>query len=91
MLIRSVEKFLRQHEMAATKYGRLAAHDPRQPTRLQHIWLVHVDPAKRCHQLWAEQRREARPGQRGRCGRRRARTSKCPIPIARARRSTNCD
>ena len=29
MLIRSVEKFLRQHEMAATKFGRLAAQDPR--------------------------------------------------------------
>lgn len=29
MLIRSVEKFLRQNHMAATKFGRLAAHDPR--------------------------------------------------------------
>lgn len=29
MLIRSIEKFLRQHDMAATKFGRLAAHDPR--------------------------------------------------------------
>jgi hypothetical protein len=29
MLIRSIEKFLRQHEMPATKFGRLAAHDPR--------------------------------------------------------------
>lgn len=29
MLIRSVEKFLRQYDMAATKFGRLAAHDPR--------------------------------------------------------------
>ena len=29
MLIRSIEKFLREHEMAATKFGRLAAHDPR--------------------------------------------------------------
>ena len=29
MLIRSIERFLRQHEMAATKFGRLAAHDPR--------------------------------------------------------------
>ena len=29
MLIRKVEKFLRDHEMAATKLGRLAAHDPR--------------------------------------------------------------
>ncbi|WP_379551231.1 hypothetical protein ACRAQ7_10500 [Erythrobacter sp. W53] len=29
MLIRSVETFLRQHDMPATKFGRLAAHDPR--------------------------------------------------------------
>lgn len=29
MLIRTVEKFLRRHEMPATKFGRLAAHDPR--------------------------------------------------------------
>ena len=29
MLIRSIEKFLRQHDMAATQFGRLAAHDPR--------------------------------------------------------------
>ena len=29
MLIRSIEKFLRQHKMPATKFGRLAAHDPR--------------------------------------------------------------
>jgi hypothetical protein len=29
MLIRTVEKFLRQHQMPATKFGRLAAHDPR--------------------------------------------------------------
>ena len=29
MLIRSVEKFLRAHDMPATKFGRLAAHDPR--------------------------------------------------------------
>jgi len=29
MLIRKVEKFLREHEMSATRFGRLAAHDPR--------------------------------------------------------------
>jgi hypothetical protein len=29
MLIRDVEKFLREHDMAATKFGRLTAHDPR--------------------------------------------------------------
>jgi len=29
MLIRKVEKFLREHDMPATRFGRLAAHDPR--------------------------------------------------------------
>ena len=29
MLLRKVEKFLRNHHMAATKFGRLAAGDPR--------------------------------------------------------------
>jgi hypothetical protein len=29
MLIRNVEKFMRNHDMPATKFGRLAARDPR--------------------------------------------------------------
>ncbi len=29
MLLRKVEQFLRRHDMPATKFGRLAAHDPR--------------------------------------------------------------
>lgn len=29
MLLRKVERFLREHNMAATKFGRLAAGDPR--------------------------------------------------------------
>ncbi|MDN3644935.1 hypothetical protein QWY75_01800 [Pontixanthobacter aestiaquae] len=29
MLIRTIEKFLRQTGMPATKFGRLATHDPR--------------------------------------------------------------
>lgn len=29
MLIRKIEQFLRRHDMPATKFGRLAAHDPR--------------------------------------------------------------
>lgn len=29
MLIRNIEKFLRRTGMPATKFGRLAAHDPR--------------------------------------------------------------
>ncbi len=29
MLIRTIEKFLRRHQMSATRFGRLAANDPR--------------------------------------------------------------
>ncbi|MEW4447527.1 hypothetical protein [Qipengyuania sp. JC766] len=29
MLIRSIEKFLRKHDMPPTKFGRLATRDPR--------------------------------------------------------------
>ncbi|MEO1045811.1 MAG: hypothetical protein AAFX04_10260 [Pseudomonadota bacterium] len=29
MILREVEKFLRKHDMPRTKFGRLAAHDPR--------------------------------------------------------------
>ena len=29
MLIRSIEKFLKEHNMPPTKFGRLATHDPR--------------------------------------------------------------
>jgi len=29
MLIRKIERFLSQHAMPRTKFGRLAAHDPR--------------------------------------------------------------
>jgi hypothetical protein len=29
MLIRSIENFLRRHDMPATRFGRLAARDPR--------------------------------------------------------------
>lgn len=29
MLLRTIETFLRAHSMPATKFGRLAAHDPR--------------------------------------------------------------
>lgn len=29
MLLRTIESFLRTHDMPATKFGRLAAHNPR--------------------------------------------------------------
>ena len=29
MLLRTIETFLREHQLAATRFGRMAAHDPR--------------------------------------------------------------
>ena len=29
MLLRSIEQFLKEHDMPVTRFGRLAAHDPR--------------------------------------------------------------
>jgi len=29
MLLRNIEQFLREHDMPVTRFGRLAAHDPR--------------------------------------------------------------
>lgn len=29
MLLRTIETFLREHRLAPTKFGRMAAHDPR--------------------------------------------------------------
>ena len=36
MLIRKIEQFLRRHDMPATKFGRLAAQDPRFVTDLRN-------------------------------------------------------
>ncbi|MCT2399451.1 hypothetical protein [Novosphingobium mangrovi (ex Huang et al. 2023)] len=36
MLLRQIERFLRQTDMPCTKFGRLAAHDPRFVTDLRN-------------------------------------------------------
>ena len=59
MLIRKIEKFLRETGMPATKFGRLAAHDPRfvldlrmgrEPreqtiSRMEHFMNTYEEPA----------------------------------------------
>ncbi len=54
MLIRKVEKFLREHDMAATKFGRLAAHDPRFVLDLRMGRIPRPATEKRTEQ-WMEQ------------------------------------
>jgi hypothetical protein len=64
MLIRTIEKFLREHDMPATKFGRLAAHDPRfvldlrmgriprpeTQSRIEHFMNTYIAPAEgTCH------------------------------------------
>lgn len=47
MLIRSIEKFLRQTGMPATKFGRLAAHDPRFVLDLRNGRIPRTNTEKR--------------------------------------------
>jgi len=54
MLIRKVEKFLREHDMAATKFGRLAAHDPRFVLDLRMGRIPRAATEKRTLQWMAE-------------------------------------
>lgn len=47
MLIRTIEKFLRQTGMPATKFGRLAAHDPRFVLDLRNGRMPRINTEKR--------------------------------------------
>ena len=47
MLIRSIEKFLRQTGIPATKFGRLAAHDPRFVLDLRNGRIPRTNTEKR--------------------------------------------
>jgi len=74
MLIRSIEKFLHQHHMPPTKFGRLAAHDPRFVLDLRMGRTPREATEKRIR-AWMENyrrdesnRAKARGGPRGRQG-----------------------
>ena len=47
MLIRRIEKFLREHDMPATKFGRLATHDPRFVLDLRNGRMPRVEMERR--------------------------------------------
>lgn len=55
MLIRSIEKFLRRSGMPATKFGRLAAHDPRFVLDLRNGRIPREETARRIEKFIAAQ------------------------------------
>ena len=60
MLIRRIEKFLRETDMPATKFGRLAAHDPRFVLDLRNGRIPRCGTERRVDgfmQSWRENRR----------------------------------
>lgn len=51
MLIRTIEKFLRKTDMPPTKFGRLAAHDPRFVLDLRNGRMPRSRTAERVEQF----------------------------------------
>ncbi len=62
MLIRSIEKFLRQTDMAATKFGRLAAQDPRFVLDLRNGRTPRIRTERRVEQFMTAYRENAHVG-----------------------------
>lgn len=56
MLIRKIEKFLRETDMPWTKFGRLAARDPRFVGDLRNGRMPRADTAARVEQFMTEYR-----------------------------------
>lgn len=63
MLIRRIEKFLREFDMPATRFGRLAAHDPRFVLDLRNGRCPRTGTERRIDSFmasWREDGRETR-------------------------------
>lgn len=56
MLLRTIEKFLRDADMPATKFGRLAAHDPRFVLDLRNGRMPRDGTEKRIEQFIEDRR-----------------------------------
>lgn len=53
MLLRKIETFLKQHQMPWTKFGRLAAHDPRFVADLRNGRIPRPDTQRRIEAFMA--------------------------------------
>tara|TARA_B100000989_G_C19408730_1_gene413338 strand:+ start:695 stop:883 length:189 start_codon:yes stop_codon:yes gene_type:complete len=62
MLIRRIEKFLREFDMPATRFGRLAAHDPRFVLDLRNGRCPREDTEKRVDGFMREWREAQHAG-----------------------------
>lgn len=61
MLIRRIEKFLKEHNMPPTKFGRLATHDPRFVLDLRNGRSPREDTAAKVQDFMRSYHREACP------------------------------
>lgn len=61
MLIRSIEKFLKEHNMPPTKFGRLATHDPRFVLDLRNGRSPREDTAAKVQDFMRSYQGEAGP------------------------------
>jgi len=59
VLIRKIEKFLRETNMAWTKFGRLAVHDPRFVGDLRNGRTPRAETAERAERFMADYRETA--------------------------------
>jgi hypothetical protein len=59
MLIRKIEKFLRETDMPWTRFGRLAVHDPRFVGDLRNGRTPRPETAERAERFMAEYREAA--------------------------------
>ncbi len=59
MLIRRIERFLREFDMPATRFGRLAAHDPRFVLDLRNGREPRSGTVSRIEHFMSEWRRQA--------------------------------
>ena len=59
MLLRKIEKFLRETDMPWTRFGRLAAHDPRFVGDLRNGRTPRAETAERIERFMADHREAA--------------------------------
>lgn len=65
MLIRRIERFLREFDMPATKFGRLATHDPRFVLDLRNGRMPRSGTERRVDGFMEEWRKQGEPRHAG--------------------------
>ena len=81
MLLRTIETFLRTHNLPATKFGRLAAHDPRFVLDLRMGREPRHATKSRVEHFMNKWRADFRAGRANRVGDRRTRAVRSALEV----------